>query len=566
MLRLQSNEKQTFAATLKASSQELEAALRQRRREMDQAWDNVDQGWKGLQQGMAEVGITKPCDANERMVRLNVGGSPVNVRRSVLDGKGGSSSSGWTLGNTFEARWDERLPVDKDGRLVLDESPIAVKHLIHTLLTGSAAAEGAGELTADEKPYLPFVSRALGLTISDPTAMETIAVSGGSTILGPAMPDASKAALQSWFPGEELELMYRATRDGWTPGGFHSRCGDSSRTVSLFQIGTSVVGGFSSVPWLSGGFSTPSPSPGAFVFMLMDGAGSGQQPAKWGIKNKTVEHCAVFRGDGFGPCFGHDGQCPYIDLASVVDGRQGILYTNNRHYNIPDRSSMLDLHERYLTEIEVFRVSPTVKVAPPPNAELPALEESDAPVVMPTQREDDVRQFGALIAGSLMEERMALRDAEIELVQARAKVSATTNALEAVYGPDIAAGKEDPVVELSARGTRMTTLRSTLLVCSDSALATRFDETKWPANEKDVDEHGRRVIDCSPAVFSKVLDVLRMRKRSAWTGGKGVQMVRVAVKAGDREAFEEFVNMQFPGCESFVMDYVDVLEKPQSGR
>lgn len=81
----------------------------------------------------------------------------------------------------------------------------------------------------------------------------------------------------------------------------------------------------------------------------------------------------------------------------------------------------------------------------------------------------------------------------------------------------------------------MTTLRSTLQACPDSALATRFDEDKWPATDKDVDEHGRRLIDCSPSVFSKVLDVLRARKRAPRiaSGGSDVGYVRVVVKAAD---------------------------------
>ena len=102
--------------------------------------------------------------------------------------------------------------------------------------------------------------------------------------------------------------------------------------------------------------------------------------------------------------------------------------------------------------------------------------------------EDGARNFGALIAGSLMEERIALRDSEIELRRAGATDSAAANAFEAVYGPDVAAGKEDPIVELSVRGTRVMTWRSTLQVCLDSTLATRYDETRWSACEKDVDE------------------------------------------------------------------------------
>eukprot|EP00752_Nemacystus_decipiens_P018456 g16546.t1 len=513
MLRLQSNEKQTFSTTLKASAQETEAALRRRRSDMDQAWDDIDQGWKDLQQGMTEIGITKPSGASDGMVRLNVGGSPVNVRRSVLDGKPGRSSpSARTLGDLFQAQWDKRLPVDKDGRYVLDESPIVVKHLIHALLRESSAAEGARELPADEEPYLPFVACALDLMTSG------VEISGGSTILGSAESGSSKAALQDWFPGETLELLYRATRDGWSPGTFRARCGNSSRTISLFQVGNSVdasvVGGFSTTAW---GHDTHinedfhSPSPGAFIFMLKDGSRRWLQPVKWGIKS-GCESFAVFKSTGNGPCFGRESiaSCD-LGSCSFPSGTFRTLRTANHHYNIPAGSAILNLNGQTVSEIEVFRVSPSAKAASPPKAEVSTIDakSEDSAVVTPIQGKDDLRNFGFLIADSLMEERMTLRDAEAELRRARAAVSATANALEAVYGPDIAAGKEDPVIELSVRGARVTTLSSTLQLCPDSALATRFDETKWPAHEKDVDEHGRRVVDCCPAVLSKVLDVLR---------------------------------------------------------
>lgn len=130
-------------------------------------------------------------------------------------------------------------------------------------------------------------------------------------------------------------------------------------------------------------------------------------------------------------------------------------------------------------------------------------------------RGDDIDTFDVSIADSLMEERMALRQAHNELTEAKTKAEASANALSAVYGSDMAGGKVDDVVELSVRGTRMKTLRSTLQAYPHSALAARFDEDKWPATEKEVDERGRWVKDCTPSVFSKVLDVLRMRKRES---------------------------------------------------
>ncbi|CAM9635236.1 unnamed protein product, partial [Laminaria digitata] len=81
---------------------------------------------------------------------------------------------------------------------------------------------------------------------------------------------------------------------------------------------------------------------------------------------------------------------------------------------------------------------------------------------------------------------------------ASARVSAAVGAVETVYGPSVAAGEQDPVVELNVRGARMTTLRSTLQACPRSALATMFDEGRWPATDKDKDQDGGRLIDCDP--------------------------------------------------------------------
>lgn len=175
----------------------------------------------------------------------------------------------------------------------------------------------------------------------------------------------------------------------------------------------------------------------------------------------------------------------------------------------------------------------------------------------PENYDDDVRTFGTSIADALVEERMAQHQAQAELNKANAKAGASSSALAALYGSHVAGGKRDAVMELSVRGTRMTTLRSTLQACPDTALAVRFNEDKWPPIEKDMDDRGRLVMDCSPSVFSKVLDVLRTRKRAARAGSGDANKMgsdRVVVKAPDRGCFDEFVGMHFPGCDNFVMD------------
>ncbi|CAN0296894.1 unnamed protein product, partial [Pylaiella littoralis] len=371
------------------------------------------------------------------------------------------------------------------------------------------------------------------------------------------------------------KLLYRASRDGWTSASFHVRCRDDSpSTITLFRVerqgsdcSDSIIGGFSSVPWNNNNsFST---SPGAFLFMLKDGNVSGStpfQPVKWEIFSENVG-TAVFHGSLYGPCFGGG----YDLFASQIPPHHTLTVIKSS-YDI--EAPILMLNGRSVVEIETFTVCSTAATALPLPAK-PACSTTTA-IADPTpfrstplleQHADDIDTFGKAIAGSLMEERMALREAHIELAAAGDKVAASADALAAVYGPDVAAGKDDPVVELSVRGRRMTTLLSTLQACPESFLATKFNEDRWPATDKDVDEHGCRLIDCSPSVFAKILDVLRMRKRAAWAGTAlqpGCdELVRVIIKAGDRDSFEKFVEKNFPGdLQSFIMDCV---ESPKAG-
>ena len=573
MSRRTTNENETFSSAFDVNMEEIHAAGRQRRKLMRDAWEDVDKGWQALQGRLIEVGVVE--NSEDEVLRLNVGGSHVNVCRSML-GKQGSHETR-TLASLFDRVWDKRLPRDGDGRIFLDESPTGIKHVFHTFLKASGTTTAAASGTAaklplgdglpdDEKAYLPYVFHALGL----PKIYSTVLEQGefrpmSATILG-------------WCPCEAsgLELIYRASRDGRAPPAFHANCGeDKPWTVTLFRVsntgrgtGDSVVGGFSRAPWtpagVDGGYRS---AVDAFVFMLKDGTSSVEsptpttfEPVRWGMRDEAHEHAVWCHANDL-PCFGDH------DLGMTLHSNFRTLCTGNKYYNIPARSSFLSLNGHAVTEIEVFWVR--LPAAEPASEEREAKSEANLGLIdVPTfgtsllsaegVREDDINTFGVSIADSLMEERVALRQAHNELTEADVKAAASANALAAVYGPNVAEGKEDGVVELSVHGTRMMTLRSTLQACPDSALAARFDEERWPATEKDVDERGRRVMDCSPSVFSKVLDVLRMRKRESWAGKAGANYceARVAVKPADRAAFDEFVDMYFPGCESFIMDLV----------
>lgn len=593
MHRHNKNEGERFSAALDSTIKEAEASLCLRRKEMAQAWDDLDKGWQDLRNRMAEVGITKPVASDERIAWLNVGGSLVNVHYSVFEGKRGSSVAPWALADLFVSVWDKRLPRDSEGRTVLDESPACIKHLVHSRLQSPGEDGGLDEalheyaLADDEKPNLSYVFRALGpqepaigMTESGRSTVEAsvagMTVTGGSTVLDANNVNRLTATIQGWFPTQpnEMTLLYRASRDGWTPDAFDARCGaDSPSTITLIRVQSegsesrdSIVGGFSNIPWSGGTFrSRACDSPGAFLFMLEDGRMSRMapfQPVKWHVFLNHL-NVAVIVSARHGPAFGRgDLRVEWLNTPPTL----GVY-----RFSYPVSGDFVRCNKRPIVEIETFRVSSTATTTPPLPTK-PACRTTAVvadPALFPSstastkEHSDDIQKFGEMIAASLLEERTALREAHIELVEADVKATASANALAAVYGPNIAVGKEDPVVELSVRGSRVTTLLSTLQVCPESFLAIKFNENRWPATDKDVDQHGRRLIDCRPSVFAKVLDVLRMRKRAGWSrtasSHRGRDNIgRIIVKADDRDAFEEFVEKHFPGdLQSFIMDCVE---------
>ncbi|CBJ28927.1 conserved unknown protein [Ectocarpus siliculosus] len=192
MLRFHSNEKKSFSATMEAFALETEAALAQRWQEINQEWDSIDEEWQTLRERMTQVGITTPLDSKKGIDKLNVGGSLVSFRRSVLSteagGKQQQQPSTWALENLFEAEWDKRVPGDSDGRIVLDESPTCVKHLVHGLLTRSSLAEDTaareGEVACDDKlDLLDYTARVLGL--SGRLVPVLMSIIGGTSISEP---------------------------------------------------------------------------------------------------------------------------------------------------------------------------------------------------------------------------------------------------------------------------------------------------------------------------------------------------------------------------------------------
>ena len=485
--------------------------------------------------------------------------------------------------------------IDSQGRIVLDESPCCVKHIIHTLLDncsdlacGKAKAEGGGSDSAvapEEEANLLYTSHVLKLASVVPTYPERMVVTGGSEIAESLRFPWWTTCIRSWCPDSPagLRLLYRASLHGFSAKSFRDRAGSASKTVTLIRVSSSdgrpdnVVGGYSSESWTrqlarkvrnySGDDKTVyhdglRHSWSAYVFMLDSPNMGCSKPFKWGLKQAACSS-AVFTGKNGnrGPCFGS------TDLrVNFNEGSCCTLQTGRETYDVPEGSTFLQLSGEKVGDIEVFEVlSNPLAASDQPSTTTPWNKRvlfHQSTMNMRQMKTHYTQNFGASIAGLLVEERMAISYARAELEEAQGRAAAAVRALKIVYGPDVASGKQDEVMELSVRGVSMTTLRSTLEVCPDSVFIAWFAD-RWSGGSGK-DEDGRYEVDCDPTSFSKILDVMRMRKRAGLAerddvikdSGAG-QTVRVQVLASRFEAFEVAVDMYFPNCAGFIMDLVE---------
>lgn len=110
MLRRHFKQRDAFRKTASAHIKQLHAALDLAVAAMDGPWSDLERGWLAHQQYLVEIGI-RPTTGNEGVLRLNIGGVPANVHRSILAEAEGFQGS--ILGALFEEMWDARVPRDK---------------------------------------------------------------------------------------------------------------------------------------------------------------------------------------------------------------------------------------------------------------------------------------------------------------------------------------------------------------------------------------------------------------------------------------------------------------------
>ena len=162
----------------------------------------------------------------------------------------------------------------------------------------------------------------------------------------------------SWLPESsggkqvKLELLYRASRDGWQCQDFHSRCDSKGATVTVIKCtGGFVFGGYADVSWHSGN-SWPQ-SAQAFLFSLHSPSRVG--PVKLPLF-QNHQH-AIYCGSSYGPTFGggHD-----LYVANCAKSTTSSYTTLGHTYQLPPGQSAQTFftgsHTFQAAEVEVYQV------------------------------------------------------------------------------------------------------------------------------------------------------------------------------------------------------------------
>jgi hypothetical protein len=122
---------------------------------------------------------------------------------------------------------------------------------------------------------------------------------------------------------QACELLYRASRDGWSSGAFHRHCDDQGATLTVIREREHgyVFGGYADASWHSRDAEIASLG-GAFLFALRCHAGLG--PTKMGLTGAENGE-AMYGETDWGPSFG----CGELFLGPTLAGVAGDgSYTN----------------------------------------------------------------------------------------------------------------------------------------------------------------------------------------------------------------------------------------------
>ncbi len=125
----------------------------------------------------------------------------------------------------------------------------------------------------------------------------------------------------------KMNLLFRATRDGFTSKAFHSKCDGKGNTITNIKSNLNYVfGGYASSAWNS--FGSFINDPNAFLFSLRRDGVSFKD--KFTVKQAQY---ALIGNTGYGPIFGGGGD---IYICNQSNAKIGSSSDFGHSYNLPN--------------------------------------------------------------------------------------------------------------------------------------------------------------------------------------------------------------------------------------
>jgi len=420
-----------------------------------------------------KYGNTNADDSD--IIEFNVGGKIISLTRGVL-----TQLKGTMLEALFGGRWDKKLQYDEKGRIFLDLNPICFQSILDYLVEKQLSTEDNPPKIRcsdfEHKYILLHMMKYLGVD-------EKLFSSIQSEIVTDPY---HQRKLHEWLDEDgfdgEIQLLYRASRDGWKPSLFHAKCDNQGATLTVIKSSEGYVFGvFTDTPWSQNKVILKS-SPKDFAFALHSHSGLG--PTKMNLKKCCSSGHRVYHSPDNGPCFAVERNSICINIkgfSKKVNPKECNMNVFGT-FQCPagqNASNFFTENNIFIADdVEVFCITNdknNVVTGATKTRHRAKIQEKLS--MHPKTYSCEMNIIDELPDGikeAMSEEQKVLDTAKQELQRLRYNFRR-----EKDFIGSFCKGSTEDIVNLNVSGTKMSTKRSTLRLHKDSVLARQFDNTVW---------------------------------------------------------------------------------------